>query len=231
MRAALVAALAAAAFATTALAGCTSTPTETSPSASPSPSVTHTATPSPSATPSETAAAAECPTWSDDPDYAAAAIGPISFAGVCVGQSFDEAIATGAPITAPEQCPWYGQLVAQDDPGFYVTALSDPSDPGARISFFIMYWFADPADAASFEMPRTAEGITIGSTADEVMAAYPTANEVTFDDIARGSRTQLVVPTSATTTYNFDVVDGVVTEISWGEGLGEGGPNGDLCAL
>jgi hypothetical protein len=227
MRAALAAALA-----VVALAGCTSTPAETSPSASPSPSVTHSATPSPSATPSETAAAAaECPTWTDDPDDTVSAIGPISFAGVCIGQSFDEAIATGAPVTAPEQCPWYGQLVAQDDPGFYVTALSDPSDPGARINFFILYWFADPADAASFEMPSTAEGITIGSTTDEVMAAYPTASEVTFDDIARGSRTQLVVPTSATTTYNFDVVDGVVTEISWGEGLSEGGPNGDLCAL
>src|SRR4029079_5030025 len=104
-------------------------------------------------------------------------------------------------------------------------------DPGASINFFIMYWYGDPADAASFEMPRTAEGITIGSTADEVSAAYPTASEVTFDDLARGPRTQLVVPTTADTTYNFDVVDGVVTEISWGEGLSEGGPNGDLCAL
>jgi len=175
--------------------------------------------------------ALECPTWTDDPDSQAAAITPISFAGVCVGQSFDEAKATGAPITTPEQCPWYGQLVAQDDPGFYVTALSDPSAPGAEISFFILYWFTEPEVAASFEVPRTAEGITIGSTVDEVMAAYPTATEVTFDDIARGSRTQLVVPTSADTTYNFDVPDGVVTEISWGKGLSEGGPNGDLCAL
>jgi len=213
------------------LAGCTSTPEAPSPSASPvvTPSETPSASPSPS--PSETAAALECPTWTDDPDYAVAAIGPISFAGVCVGQSFDEAIATGAPVTPPEQCPWYGQLIAQDDPGFYVTALSDPSAPGERINFFILYWYADPAEAASFEMPRTAEDITIGSTVAEVLDAYPDATEVTFDDIARGTRTQIIAPTGPDTTYNFDISEGVVTEISWGEGLAQGGPNGDLCAL
>jgi len=226
--------LAAVAVAALLLAGCSGSPEETSqsPSSSPTPTAASPSeSPSPSPSPTETAVALDCPTWSDDPDNQAAAIGPISFAGVCVGQSFDEAAATGAPITSPEQCPWYGQLVAQDDPGFYVTALSDPSAPGEEISFFILYWFAEPEAAASFEMPRTAEGITIGSTVDEVMAAYPTATEVTFDDIARGSRKQLVVPTSADTTYNFDVPDGVVTEISWGKGLSEGGPNGDLCAL
>lgn len=227
------AAFAPAALALLLLAGCTSTPEATSPSASPTPtpSAAPSVTPSPSPSPTETATALECPTWTDDPDASLAAIGPISFAGVCVGQSFEEAQGTGAPVTAPEQCPWYGQLVTQDDPGFYVTALSDPSAPGERISFFILYWFPDPSEAASFEMPRTAEDITIGSTAAEVLDAYPTAAEIDFDDIARGPRHQIVVPTSDTTTYNFDITDGVVSEISWGEGLAEGGPNGDLCAL
>lgn len=225
-------ALATLAIAVLALSGCSSTPAESSPS--PTPVVSESPSPTPtsaSPTPSETASALECPTWTDDPDDAAAAIGPISFAGVCVGQSFDEARATNAPVNAPEQCPWYGQLVEQPDPGFFVTALSDPEDPGARIKFFILYWFADPAAASSYEMPATAEGITIGSTVQQVLAAYPNATEVVFSDIARGPRNQIVVPTSDTTTYNFDIADGVVTEISWGEGLSEGGPNGDLCAL
>jgi hypothetical protein len=97
--------------------------------------------------------------------------------------------------------------------------------------FFVLKWFADPADAASYEMPATAEGITIGSSAADVLAAYPDATEVSFDDISRGPRKQLVAPTSDTTSYNFDIADGVVTEISWGTGLSEGGPNGELCAL
>ena len=118
-----------------------------------------------------------------------------------------------------------------DDLGFYVTALSDPSAPGDSIRFFIMYWFGDPLDAPSYEIPTTAEGISVGSSAAAVKAAYPSATEVSFDDMARGPRTQLVVSTSDTTSYNFDIVDGVVTEVSWGEGLGAGGPNGDLCAL
>ena len=128
-------------------------------------------------------------------------------------------------------CPWAGDLVAIDDPGLYVVAYSDLEPAGDYIRYFVMRWFADPADAASYEMPRTAEGITIGSTSAEVDAAYPDGTEVTFDDISRGSRTQIVVPTTATTTYNFDIVDGVVTEVSWGEHLEEGGPNGDQCAL
>jgi hypothetical protein len=227
--------LAIAAIALVTLAGCTSPAESPSPSASPSvtpsPSATPSATPSPSPTPTETAAAAECPTWSDDPDEAAAAIGPISFAGVCIGHSFDDAIASGATLTVPEACPWVGELVAIDDPGLFVSAYSDPEDAGAYIDFFVMRWFGHPADATSFEMPSTAEGITIGATQAEVLAAYPDATEVEFDDLARGPRTQIVVPTSPTTTYNFDIMDGVVIEVSWGENLDMGGPNGDLCAL
>jgi len=217
-----------------ALTACTASPepTASSPSPSapaPSPSVSVSTPAEPTQSP--TAQAIACPTWSDDLDEDASTIGPISFAGVCVGQSFDEAIATGAPVTSPEQCPWYGQLVQMEDPGFYVTALSDPGSPGASIGFFVMYWFGDPLDAPSWEIPTTAEGISIGSSAAAVKAAYPAATEVSFDDLARGPRTQLVVPTGPATTYNFDIVDGVVTEMSWGEGLSAGGPNGDLCAL
>lgn len=230
MRAALAAAVSASVLALSACAGSSELASPT-PSATSTPVESTAPSPSPSATPQATSTALDCPTWSDDPDFTAAAIGPISFAGVCVGQSFTEAAATGAPITSPDACPWYGQLVAQDDPGFYVSALSDPADPGASIEFFVLYWFADPADAASYEMPATAEGITIGSSAADVVAAYPAATELTFDDIARGSRTQVIAPTSESTSYNFDIVDGVVTEISWGENLTEGGPNGDLCGI
>jgi len=150
---------------------------------------------------------------------------------VCIGQTYEEAEASGAPLTVPEICPWIAEIVAMDDPGFYVTAYSDNENPGDYIFMFTLRWFADPAEAASFEMPRTAEGITIGSTTAEVLAAYPAGTEIVFDDISRGPRNQIIVPTTATTTYNFDVVDDVVVEISWGEHLENGGPYGDTCAL
>ena len=41
--------------------------------------------------------------------------------------------------------------------------------------------------------PATPEGITIGSTRAAVLAAYPSATEVSFNDTSRGPRTQIVV--------------------------------------
>jgi len=159
------------------------------------------------------------------------AIGPNYFAGACLDQSFDEAAANGAVITPVESCPWYGTIVADDSVGFYVSAISGLETPGDSIGFFVMSWFNDPAEASSLDMPSTAEGITIGSSAADVLDAYPTATEVSFDDISRGPRTQLVVSTGDDTSYNFDITDGLVNEISWGYGIAEGGPNGELCAL
>jgi hypothetical protein len=223
------------AIAALALAACSSGPEGTSPSASPSatpsPSVTPSATPSASPTPTETAVAFTCPTWTDDPDAGVAAIGPNYFAGACLGESFDGAAANGAAVTVEASCPWYGTLVADDSLGFYVSTITEMDTPGESITLFRMSWFTDPADAAGLDMPSTAEGITIGSTEAQVLAAYPTATEVSFDDISRGPRTQLVVETSADTSYNFDITDGLVNEISWGYGISEGGPNGELCAL
>jgi hypothetical protein len=145
--------------------------------------------------------------------------------------TFDEVTANGTPTVGEEQCPWYAPIVSDDELGFYIIAVTQDADAAGTISFFILRWFSDPTGAADADVPATPEGITIGSTADEVLAAYPAAQEITFDDMARGPRTQLVVPTGDSTTYNFDITDLRVSEISWGEDLGTGGPRGDLCAL
>jgi len=215
------------------LAACSSTPTATSPSASPSaaPSVTTSASPSPSPSASATATALDCPPWTDDPDSQISAIGPNRYAGACLGMTFDEATANGTKVVGDEQCPWYSTIVGDDDLGFYINAVQGSQEAGGTISLFMVKWFGNPADAASYEMPATPEGITIGSTRAAVLDAYPTASEISFDDISRGTRKQIVVPTGDNTTYNFDIVDKLVTEISWGEGLANGGPNGDICAL
>lgn len=205
-----------------------STPPATTAPASPSSTAT-TAQASP--IPTETAAALDCPAWSDDPDGQVAAIGPNYFAGACLGRSFDDAAANGSPVTAGEPCPWYGTITADDELGYYGITVTPTETPGDGIFLFILRWFSEPADAAAYDLPATAEGITIGSSVKDVLAAYPAGTEVTFDDISRGVRTQIVVPTGADTSYNFDIADGVVTEIAWGNQIMDGGPNGELCAL
>ncbi len=145
--------------------------------------------------------------------------------------TFDQATANGTELTGEAQCPWYASPVADDSLGYYVNVLKSGDGASDTIYLFILRWFSDPATATGYDLPATPEGITIGSTRAATLAAYPTATEVSFDDMARGPRTQIVVPTGPDTTYNFDITDGVVTEISWGTGLSAGGPNGDLCAL
>lgn len=204
-----------------------------------------TAEPSPSATPSPTASAIATPTPepSDSPtpmpspvgpevecgDETASAIAPGGFAGICLGTSFDDASTMG--ITPVEPCPWYGQIIADDSTGFYVSAISDPEAPGESIWLFVMSWLGETGQAGEYGLPATPEGISIGSTATEVLDAYPGASEVTWDDISRGPRTQIVAKNAPDLSYNFDLLDGVVYEISWGNGITEGGPRGELCAL
>ena len=217
------------------LAGCT-TPSEPSPS--PTPVVTPSETPVPSETPSPTPSDSltpvsyDCPAWDDAVDDGGPAITPTGYAGICLGASFADAEArTGAPISPVEVCPWYGQIVADDELGFFVSAISYPEEPGEFIWVFSLVWLGDPASALSYEMPATAEGISVGSTIDNVKHAYPDAREIFFDDPSRGERHQIVVDNGDDLSFNFDLQDDVVSEITWGIGIGDGGPRGELCAL
>ena len=217
------------------LAGCTSSPEPTGSSAAPSPSnspsVSATPGTSPSASATPTSDALACPPWTDDPDSSVSQIGPNRFAGACLGMTFDEATANGTALTGDAQCPWFATPISDDGLGYYVNVVKRGEDPSGAIYLFMLKWFADPATAASHDLPATPEGITIGSTQAAVLAAYPSAADVSFNDASRGLRTQMVVSTGDDTTYNFDIAEGLVTEISWGTGLAAGGPNGDICAL
>jgi hypothetical protein len=79
-------------------------------------------------------------------------------------------------------------------------------------------------------MPRTVEGITIGSTEAELFAAYPSATTVAIDDMSRGPRDERLVTGPDGNTLVFDIVDGLVTEITWGQRLMYGA-SGEYCAL
>jgi hypothetical protein len=145
--------------------------------------------------------------------------------------SFAEAEAVGGiPVSGEAMCPWYATIISDEDLGWYVSALSPVEDPGSEIWFFRMQWLDDPAAATAYDMPRTPEGITIGSTEAEFVAAYPGATTMLVDDIARGPRDERLVAGPDSLTYVFDITDGYVSEMTWGKRLTMG-VNGEYCAL
>ncbi len=206
--------------------GSTASPTPT-PSTSPSlsPSASPSASPTPAVTPTPTptaTASGDCPTWTEG----MSGIDFNRYYGICVGMSFVE-----VDISGEASCPWYATIDSDEGLGWYVSALSNNEDPGTQIWFFKMQWILTPAsNAASHDLPATPKGITIGSTEADMMAAYPSAVTMLIDDISRGQRDERVVAEPDGNTYVFDIVDGYVSEITWGQHLSNG-QNGELCAL
>jgi len=217
----------------TPLASVTQTPHSAIPSsasASPTPTPEPDDVPSPATTP---VAAQGDPCA--DPSASITGLAGIDFnryARICLGMSFAEASAAmlGPAIAGESMCPWYAVVLAVDDPGLYVAAVSRLEDPGAEIFLFRMTWQADPADAAAFGAPATAAGLSVGSTPGEIKAAHPQAVSVTIDDPSRGPRNQLVVAGPDATSLVFDVTEGVVTDMYWGKGISQGAV-AELCAL
>ncbi len=93
-----------------------------------------------------------------------------------------------------------------------------------------MAWLNDPATASQYEMPATAEGITIGSTLAQLQAAYPSATHYAINDYARGPRDEWVVLGPNGNEYIFDVTAGLVSELNWGQ-LQPTGMQGEYCSL
>jgi hypothetical protein len=136
----------------------------------------------------------------------------------------------GPPIDGQAVCPWYALVLSVADPGLYVAAITRADDPGAAIYMFKMSWQGDPTAAAGFGAPATVKGISVGSTTAQVMAAYPSATSVSFNDISRGPRTQLIVAGPGGTSMIVDVTSGAVSDMYWGKGIPQG-VNGELCSL
>lgn len=218
-----------------ALTACTDSDPEATPSPSPSPSLTPSPSISPTPSPSPSPVVeALCPGWDDGLDEeGVAAIDFNRYAGICLGMSFAEASATyaGPPLVGEDYCPWVTAIVEVDDLGLYVHAYTFPEDPGEEIWLFKMIWLDDPAIAWSHDLPAHADGGTIGAMEGDIFAWYPTGSMVTHDDPSRGMRTQWVVPGPNNTAIAFDLTEGVVSEMSWGNRITGGGPWGELCAI
>jgi len=189
--------------------------------------------PTPPASPSATASAVlACPPWDDGLDTSGLApIAANRYAGICTGMSFAQASTTSPLAVTPEDyCPWVSTLVANEDTGFFISAVTEYEHPGENIWMFRMAWWGDPAGMAGAELPTTAEGITVGSTAAEVRAAYPDGSSLTQEDMSLGTREQWVVPITEENGYVFDVTDGYVSIMYWGERL-DHGMYAEVCGI
>ena len=171
----------------------------------------------------------------EDPRASASGLAPIAsnrYAEICVGMSFKEATAAmpGPIIAGLVECPWYATVLEASNPGLYVSAVTRPEEPGEEIILFTMTWSGSLANAAVFPAPATAEGISVGSTASEVTAAYPQGKAVTVEDPSLGTRHQVVVAGDGDTAIVFDVTEGRVSAVYWGTGLADGAV-AEYCAL
>ncbi len=147
------------------LAGCTAS---TSPQSSPSATTAPTSTPAPTAPPEVDPA--DPGTWiiSD------AGIGPVTIGG-------DFAATLGSlpdTWTNDQACSWTAWWNAPDSSSgvYFVRGTESDTEPISEISAY-----SAAEDLAGVDGPRTAEGLGVGSTTDEVLAAYPDAEQGTAE--------------------------------------------------
>ncbi|ROS25523.1 hypothetical protein EDF22_2737 [Rathayibacter sp. PhB127] len=140
-------------------------PTPT-PIATPTATATAAPVPAPTPVPAETAAAADLSAWVIGFD----GIGPIAFGGS--SESASAALDTTALVPYDfgiEECR-SDRRGSAENPQAWIMAVSD--EPG-RVTLLNVFGYGTDATRAAAAFPRTAEGIGIGSTEQELLAAYP----------------------------------------------------------
>jgi len=217
------------------------------PSASPTPSVTSTQSPSPSPTAgdeggwagssgvgTDTGDEGDAGAWvngyiiqgSDDvhfgPEW-----GPTWYFDKTIGERFTGWYTGAATVDAT--CPWVAVLDSYPEFAVYSIALADPR---GDTSTAIIFRMDNPGDPAA-PRPMNGEGLSIGSSMDDVLAAYPGTTVQFFNDEAWGDVYEIDVFQPATDTHMFFwswEPLGVVQDIQWGHFPSEASWRGHTCA-
>lgn len=181
------------------LAGCTPTPAPT-PDAPPAPTA-----PSPDATPPA------------DPVEERADYGFTYFYEADLGTWEQMSAQLHYPVAGIPDCPYYGTVWGTEVAN--TLAFMDQSDMASGAIFFYTVQGLATSTAA---YPRNAEGVGIGSTQAEVMAAFPTAVLGSMTDIGAGDITTVTVDdpdSDSKYVYGFNG-SSTVNLLQWGPGAG-----------
>ena len=172
----------------------------------PVPTVTVTATPAPA---------------EPGPDY-----GFTFFEEVTLGSTFLEASdQLNYPVRGIPECPYYAPIWETELSHTYAYISSEDLEAGIEL-FYQQLAF----DSDNPHYPRNAEGVGLGSTEAEIMAAFPDASSAVVSDLGAGDITVITVEdpdSDARYAYGFSSGASVVDMFQWG--LNAGGQWSHLC--
>ena len=152
--------------------------------------------------------------------------GPTWYFDKTIGESFTSWTAGAATVNAA--CPWVAVLDSYPESAVYSIALADPRGDTSTAVIFRM---DNPGDPAA-PRPMNGEGLSIGSSMDDVLAAYPGTTVEFFNDEAWGDVYEIDVFQPATDTHMFFwswEAHGEVQDIQWGHFPSEVSWRGHTC--